>query len=378
MVEEAVEDIIRVSKKYCNGDSPTWREMEKYGNHDPETYTRRNDCSWNDLLEEANLDTNLTKSCESYSKEELYKDINSFIAEWDKEKIPRQKDFFEWAEKKYTYASSGDFDWLLFISENYSMDLALLYKENPSKEILLKELERVNKKTEGDFITTDKIDKFSHISYSKFLQLAKSDKSAITKDDIPTYETRTRDEVCKIVREYTNKVSETPSLQEIKDCTNLRHNDIYDNFDSYTDVLIESGCYNVAPGRRIKIERLKKDIHSYYRQKEGGLPTTKEVAKFCVHDVYTFLRRFGPTWQDVLENVGFSDEDIIEYNQTEGDLDYGDNWRSVKANIRQRDGYVCRVCGHRNIDHNLDVHHIKPIRCFDSNTDYLSFRMSNS
>jgi len=176
-----------------------------------------------------------------------------------------------------------------------------------------------------------------------------------------------------IKKRYQDKkisLTETPSLQEIKDCTNLRHNDIYDNFDSYTDVLIESGCYNVAPGRRIKIERLKKDIHSYYRQKEGGLPTTKEVAKFCVHDVYTFLRRFGPTWQDVLENVGFSDEDIIEYNQTEGDLDYGDNWRSVKANIRQRDGYVCRVCGHRNIDHNLDVHHIKPIRCFDSNTDY--------
>lgn len=57
-MKEAIEDIKRVSKEYLDGDSPTWRDMEEYGNRNPETYTIRNDCKWNDLLEAAEKEVN--------------------------------------------------------------------------------------------------------------------------------------------------------------------------------------------------------------------------------------------------------------------------------------------------------------------------------
>jgi 5-methylcytosine-specific restriction endonuclease McrA len=47
---------------------------------------------------------------------------------------------------------------------------------------------------------------------------------------------------------------------------------------------------------------------------------------------------------------------------------YSDDWRSVRREVRNRDG-VCRKCGKKSKERELDVHHIKPVRKFDSFDD---------
>lgn len=50
------------------------------------------------------------------------------------------------------------------------------------------------------------------------------------------------------------------------------------------------------------------------------------------------------------------------------DLYYGNNWEEQRKKVLERDNYKCKVCGKtkEEIGRELDVHHIKPIREFES------------
>jgi 5-methylcytosine-specific restriction endonuclease McrA len=54
-----------------------------------------------------------------------------------------------------------------------------------------------------------------------------------------------------------------------------------------------------------------------------------------------------------------------------GHPDYGSEWASVSERVRERDGYRCQSCGVRQEDlpRKLDVHHVTPVRHFDSPND---------
>lgn len=45
---------------------------------------------------------------------------------------------------------------------------------------------------------------------------------------------------------------------------------------------------------------------------------------------------------------------------------YGENWRRQRRKARKRDNYTCKECGitEKELGRQLDVHHIKPFRCF--------------
>ena len=105
-MEEAIEDIKRVSKEFCDGETPTWREMEEHGEHHPETYTIRNDCKWNDLVEEAELEINLDKSKEEWTKQEIIDEIKKLSKEHDNS-LPKSK------EITARYTKYGTWDELL-------------------------------------------------------------------------------------------------------------------------------------------------------------------------------------------------------------------------------------------------------------------------
>ena len=51
--------------------------------------------------------------------------------------------------------------------------------------------------------------------------------------------------------------------------------------------------------------------------------------------------------------------------------DYGKNWRQVRRRARKRDAHTCQICGHEwsEGERKLDVHHITPVRLFDSPED---------
>lgn len=50
-------------------------------------------------------------------------------------------------------------------------------------------------------------------------------------------------------------------------------------------------------------------------------------------------------------------------------VDYGDNWFHQRIAARERDGNTCQICGKEADDRNLDVHHITPVRKYDSPED---------
>jgi hypothetical protein len=58
--EELLNNIIEVSKGYCNGEPPSWREMEEYG-IDPETFQYRFGISWSELLSKIGFNRNIRR-----------------------------------------------------------------------------------------------------------------------------------------------------------------------------------------------------------------------------------------------------------------------------------------------------------------------------
>lgn len=55
----------------------------------------------------------------------------------------------------------------------------------------------------------------------------------------------------------------------------------------------------------------------------------------------------------------------------EGAPEYGENWEEQREKVRERDGYSCVRCGvdESEMDRELDVHHITPIREFDGSEE---------
>ena len=47
---------------------------------------------------------------------------------------------------------------------------------------------------------------------------------------------------------------------------------------------------------------------------------------------------------------------------------YGPNWKSIRKKVRERDNFTCQRCGitEKKLGHALPVHHIIPLRKFDS------------
>jgi len=53
-------------------------------------------------------------------------------------------------------------------------------------------------------------------------------------------------------------------------------------------------------------------------------------------------------------------------------IKYGSGWRSVREAALKRDEHTCQVCGatHDELGRNPDIHHITPVRWFETSDDY--------
>lgn len=59
-------------------------------------------------------------------------------------------------------------------------------------------------------------------------------------------------------------------------------------------------------------------------------------------------------------------EDHWSWNGGTESVYYGANWTEQRDAARERDGHECQICGHAGDGRALDVHHIQPLRSFDT------------
>lgn len=58
-----------------------------------------------------------------------------------------------------------------------------------------------------------------------------------------------------------------------------------------------------------------------------------------------------------------------KWKENPDSIDYGDNWHHQRKAARDRDDDTCQICGKESNERHLDVHHIRPIKSFDSLED---------
>lgn len=109
-----------------------------------------------------------------------------------------------------------------------------------------------------------------------------------------------------------------------------------------------------------------------------GLALRGREARALVHAVSNGLRDTAvdhpnprTVWEQILA-VAPSNEEL---EPVSGELYYGSEWDQIREQVLQRDSYECVQCGISKEGHisrygmGLNVHHIKPFREFDDNSE---------
>lgn len=112
--------------------------------------------------------------------------------------------------------------------------------------------------------------------------------------------------------------------------------------ESSSDGRLDASCEHCGESLRVYPSRLEGDGHGV----------------FCDRSCHG-------SW--LAENVVGPDHHQLEG----GDIEYGDGWWQVRRQARERDDHTCRNCGttRADLERNLDVHHIDPVRSFTDPAD---------
>jgi len=114
----------------------------------------------------------------------------------------------------------------------------------------------------------------------------------------------------------------------------------------------------------------KPDLDVLEREYKVEMKNTIELAqKYDVSDatIGNWLRENGVE----LRYGGFEPKEDKPFLEKRRQNRYGDNWKSQRELARKRDNFKCRSCGSKeaDLDRQLDVHHIRPLSEFYSETD---------
>lgn len=312
--EDFVEDIQNVSEEYCNGDAPTWRDMQEYACRDPETYTNRHDCTWNDLLEEAGFEHNRA----------------------DRENIKT------WEKAKFLDAV-----------EEYCADLNCV----PFK-----------KEAKKDFVTFPAHKQRWGLSWEDIITEVADFSLEEIKSSYPKYE---RDELDEALKSF----DEAPTMEEFKEETGISMAPIKRIYGSWREYLLENGF---VPNNIYKDDISEEElIEKVLDMSEENLPPTlsefTNESKYTQHHI-----EYIGGWKTLLNKSGFEYNARYSgqnHHQWKGGKKwyYGPHWSKNRRKVIERDGGECRLCGKTE---DIHVHHITPARLFGE--DYQSMNEENN
>jgi len=108
----------------------------------------------------------------------------------------------------------------------------------------------------------------------------------------------------------------------------------------------------------LKNENWLRQRYKIEGKKEAEIAESLGCSQWSVNH---FRRRHG-----IEANEPPSGQEHYNYKSNTESIDYGDNWHEKRREALERDGHECQACGVNTEDCYLDVHHIRPIKRFDT------------
>ena len=306
--EELIEELHRVSEEHCDGETPTQKDITRYGKSSSGPYKRFG--SWNDALIEAGYEPNRTRS--SISEEEVIGKIEEF-SEATKTDSPIKENFLDWVDfSNGVLVRFGGWNQLL-----RKTGLRLNNCRKASEEELLEEIKYIsNEYADGETPSTSQMDE--HGQFSSFLYKKEfgSWNIALEKAGYKPiyYPNLSEKEALEELKRLNKELGRVPTVEDLTERGKVTWKFYKDRFGSYVDALEKVGLESAYPPKGEDHVRWKGG-YGYY---------------------------------------------------------YGPNWWSQRRKAWQRDDFKCRVCGidEEEMGRKPDVHHIKPKSEFDVDKEY--------
>jgi len=155
--QELIKEMQRVSREHCNGEAPTYQQMDKHGKMSGGAFTYKFD-SWNKALEEAGFNHNLKHR----SKEEIRKEIIRISEEYFDGNSFTRRDFDEFSEITSDTVRRQLGSWNDALEK---CGLEPIVEKNIENDRLVKEIKRVSQEhCDGEAPTTDDINQYGEFA----------------------------------------------------------------------------------------------------------------------------------------------------------------------------------------------------------------------
>jgi len=302
--QELIDELHRVSKEHCGGETPTQKDMNEYGKYSAATYERRFD-SWNDVLEDVGLEVNVYKD---YTDEELKEILINFSEKYCNSEPPTREVFSQKANVHYSTIENRFGSWNKALK---ICGIGVNERHKFSKEELRNELFKV-KDIVGGTPTIAEMGEYGVFSHRPYVVEFGSWNEALEyygmeynhKNNLS--EEYIKNEIKKVSEKYCD--GKAPKRKDMQEYSEICQMTATNNFGSWEKALQECG-----------IEPL---------QATDYLPSGKEHFNWC---------------------GGIS-------------INYGPSWNKQRNEAMKRDHHCCRLCERTVKETLIDVHHITPVR----------------
>jgi hypothetical protein len=313
--EKYYSEVRRVSEEYCDGKAPTWEEVEKQGDINPETISNKLNKSWVEILDELNFNHKRTKKAgkREFTKEEFIQKVKNTLS--DVEKPLYSSKVSEKMESFPSYQRRWNMSWreVLEKCDVCQEDIpTILWTKEEKKAWLDHKVEKFSYKTNGFPRRTEFENKYGK---SGWIDCFYSSWREAVPDEI------LRDKIIEELRRHSSQ-NKTPSMASFSENSDFHHYYVSELFGSWINGLEEAG---------LDTEKARKHSKDYSREKI--IEILREASEKIIEDDCAVTQRellqsdfslqpstvyqYFESWNEALREAGLRVNVGIEYTRKE-------------------------------------------------------------
>jgi 5-methylcytosine-specific restriction endonuclease McrA len=372
--EELIEEIHKISKEYCNGNTPRTSDLKKYSNISYNQYYQHFG-NWSNAIEKSKL-----KSYEPYKKDnqatekELFQELEYISKEYCDGKIPKSSDVVKYSsipiyEYKKRYGSWRD------VIKRSHFDIKEYNPYNKvKKEKILEELkEACEKHSNNNSINRKIIEEKCSFSVktcsNKFGSWKKAvDKAGLSISNNSSSNRKYSDEfILEEIRDVSEKNFNNMVIypREFYKYSKVSESAVNNHFDSFSSAL---KCGGFLPNPDLDMNEISKN-----KSERNKKEIYRDISNVCDYDclkVYnmngekydtlgksslSYIQKIS-TWNEIKRETINWIKQKISYKPNY----YGPIFDKNRKEIIKRDHGKCRVCNSKRC--NVHAHHIRPVK----------------